>query len=671
MNKRVRIGHLLCTGLFATALGCGVAAPAFAASAEVIAQAPTAVSERVTDTAGVLSSAEEQQLTEKITQLQQEQQLMVHIVFSNGFDGMSAEDYASALVNEKGPNSAAYVVDVEGRTMGVQTGDQWPQGKLDEMYDAAYGPLATDDWAGSANALMDTALGAGGGDGNGGAWLAGAGGAAVVAGGGIWAYTRKRTKKESAAVLEDAREIAPTDIRRLNSLDLETLDALAQEELVSTDESIRRGKEELDIATAEFGPERTRAFTRAMNHSTTTLQKAFSIRQRLDDSIPETPEQRREILVEIISSCGQADDALDAQAEEFAEMRNLLINADSKLDELTQRTIDVRARLPKAEQTWEELQAEFNEQMLQSVADNTQLAAAALDEAEKSLDSAREIAARPAGEQGAVVGFIRDAEHALEISDRNLQGVENARSNISQAQASLPALIDEVEGEIAEAAQIKAEGRSQGTDANWDALDEVVARAQQAVDNAKKEGTQDPLGQHTALITIDTELDEQLDTVREITSTHARQLEQFAKQIQAAATQIQAAEDVISSRGRIVGSGARTALADAKHLHAQALHSRDRDIRQAIDYARQSTNAAKIAADRARDDYNNHRRAQQRQQTGNMAGNIVTGMVIGQILGGGRGGGGFGGGFGGGGGGFGGGGGGFSGGGGGFRGGSF
>ena len=109
MNKRVRIGHLLCTGLFATALGCGVAAPAFAASAEVIAQAPTAVSERVTDTAGVLSAAEEQELTEKITQLQQEQQLMVHIVFSNGFDGMSAEDYASALVNEKGPNSAAYV----------------------------------------------------------------------------------------------------------------------------------------------------------------------------------------------------------------------------------------------------------------------------------------------------------------------------------------------------------------------------------------------------------------------------------------------------------------------------------------------------------------------------------------------------------------------------------
>ncbi|MEY8579132.1 TPM domain-containing protein [Corynebacteriaceae bacterium 6-324] len=665
MNKRVRIGHVLCTGLFATALGCAATAPAVAATVGYVAQAPSAISDRVTDSADVLSSAEESEITEKITQLQQEEQLMIHVVFTTDMDGMSAEDYAGAIVDAKGPNAAAYVVDVEQRQMGVQTGDQWPQGKLDDMYDAAYSHLASDDWAGSANALVDAALGTGGSGGGGGAWLAGAGGAVVVAGGGIWAYTRNRSKKESAAVLEDAREIEPTDIRRLNSLDLETLDSLAHEELVSTDESIRRGKEELDIAMAEFGPERTRSFTRAMNHSTTTLQKAFGIRQRLDDSIPESPEQRREMLVEIISSCGQADDALDEQAAEFAEMRNLLINASSKLDELTQRTIDVRARLPKAEETLAALQAEFNEEMLQSVDDNVQIASASLDEAEKSLSAAREIEAKPAGQQGGLVAHIRDAEHAIEVSDRNLAGVENARTNISEAKAGLPALIEEVESEIQEAGKIKNQGRSQGTEANWSALDDVVARAQQAVEVAKAEGSVDPLGQHTALITIDTELDQQLDTVREQTSTHARQLEMFAKQIQSAGTQIQAAEDVISSRGRIVGSGARTALADAKHLHAQALNSRDRDIRAAIDYARQSTNAAKIAADRARDDYNNYRRQQQRQQTGNMAGNIITGMVIGQVLGGGgrSGGGGFGGGFGGGG--FGGGGGG------GFRGGSF
>src|SRR5699024_11035753 len=142
MTKRVSIGHLLGTGLFATALGCGVAAPALAACADVICQSATAISERAAVSAGVLSAIAKTGRADKITQLLPEQQRMVHIVFSNGFDGMSAEDYAGALVDEKGPNSAAYVVDVQGRQMGIQTGNQWPQGKLDEMYDAAYGPLA-------------------------------------------------------------------------------------------------------------------------------------------------------------------------------------------------------------------------------------------------------------------------------------------------------------------------------------------------------------------------------------------------------------------------------------------------------------------------------------------------------------------------------------------------
>src|SRR5699024_9203169 len=145
----------------------------------------------------------------------------------------------------------------------------------------------------------------------------------------------------------------------LMQLPIETLEALAEEELSSTDESIRRGREELDIAMAEFGPERTRSFTRAMNHSQTTLQKAFELQQRLNDSIPETEAETRAMLVQIVSSCGQADDALDAEAENFAEMRNLLVNADSKLDEITQKTVDVRTRLPRVEQTLADLRARY------------------------------------------------------------------------------------------------------------------------------------------------------------------------------------------------------------------------------------------------------------------------------------------------------------------------
>ena len=669
MNLSARLGR---AAIAAFILGCTSigAGSAFAAETTTVAQGTATLQDKVTDEAGVLSAEEKSQLEKKITQLQKDEHLTLFVYITDEL-GTDPETFAGQAVKDKGPNSAVYALSIEERKMGVQTGKDWPQGRLDQMYDAAYDKLASDEYGASAVALADAALGNSASnnsasDSSGLAWLGGGAAAIVAAGGGIMYYSRRTTKKNNAQTLESAREIAPGDTDQLNRLPLETLDQLAQEELVSTDESIRRGKEELNIALSEFGPERVRPFTKAMNHSTSTLQKAFHLRQRLDDAVPESPAERRQMLVEIVSSCGQADDALDAQAEEFAKMRDLLIHSDEKLDELTQRTVGLRARLPEAESTLAGLKSNYDENVLSSIADNPELAAASLDEAEKLLDKARGVQAQPAGQQGPLVGLIRDIEHACEMTDRLISGVENAEENIATARGNLEALIAEVEGEIDEARELERQGKAQGTTADWDKLENLLGRAGTAVNEAKAHGQQDPLGQHTALTSIDTELDEALDRVREKTSTHARQLDLFRQQISVAESNIQAAEDLISSRGRIIGSGARTALADAKRLHAQALHTERSDIRAALQSSREAVAAAQAALQRAKDDMDEHRRRQQRQQMGNAAGNVVTGMVLGQMLSGGRG---FGGGFGGGG--FGGGDFGGGGGGGGFRGGSF
>ena len=672
MNLSARLGR---AAIAAFILGCTSigAGSAFAAETTTVAQGTATLQDKVTDEAGALSAEEKSQLEQKITQLQKDERRTLFVYITDEL-GTDPETFAAAAVKDKGPNSAVYALSINDRKMGVQTGKDWPKGRLDQMYDAAYDKLASDEYGASALALADAALGnsptSNSSDSSGLAWLGGGAAAIVAAGGGIMYYSRRNTKKNNAQTLESAREIAPGDTDQLNRLPLETLDQLAQEELVSTDESIRRGKEELNIALSEFGPERVRPFTKAMNHSTSTLQKAFHLRQRLDDAVPESPAERRQMLVEIVSSCGQADDALDAQAEEFAKMRDLLIHSDEKLDELTQRTVGLRARLPEAESTLAGLKGNYDENVLSPIVDNPELAAASLDEAEKLLDKARKVQEQPAGQQGPLVGLIRDIEHACEMTDRLISGVENAEENIATARGNLEALIAEVEGEIDEARGLERQGKAQGTTADWDALEELLGRAGTTVNEAKAHGQQDPLGQHTALSSIDTQLDEALDRVREKTSTHARQLDLFRQQISVAESNIQAAEDLISSRGRIIGSGARTALADAKRLHAQALHTERSDIRAALQSSRKAVAAAQAALQRAKEDIDEHRRRQQRQQMGNAANNIVTGVVLGQMLGGGRG---FGGGFGGGG--FGGGsfgGGDFGGGGGGgFRGGSF
>ena len=649
MNLSARLGR---AAIAAFILGCTSigAGSAFAAETTTVAQGTATLQDKVTDEAGALSAEEKSQLEQKITQLQKDEHLTLFVYITDEL-GTDPESFAGQAVKDKGPNSAVYALSINDRKMGVQTGKDWPQGRLDQMYDAAYDKLASDEYGASAVALADAALGNSASnnsasDSSGLAWLGGGAAAIVAAGGGIMYYSRRNTKKNKAQTLESAREIAPGDTDQLNRLPLETLDQLAQEELVSTDESIRRGKEELNIALSEFGPERVRPFTKAMNHSTSTLQKAFHLRQRLDDAVPESPAERRQMLVEIVSSCGQADDALDAQAEEFAKMRDLLIHSDEKLDELTQRTVGLRARLPEAESTLAGLKSNYDENVLSSIADNPELAAASLNEAEKLLDKARGVQAQPAGQQGPLVGLIRDIEHACEMTDRLISGVENAEENIATARGNLEALIAEVEGEIDEARELERQGKAQGTTADWDKLEDLLGRAGTAVNEAKAQGQQDPLGQHTALTSIDTQLDEALDRVREKTSTHARQLDLFRQQISVAESNIQAAEDLISSRGRIIGSGARTALADAKRLHAQALHTERSDIRAALQSSREAVAAAQAALQRAKEDIDEHRRRQQRQQMGNAAGNVVTGMVLGQMLSGGRG---FGGGFGGGG----------------------
>ena len=510
MNLSARLGR---AAIAAFILGCTSigAGSAFAAETTTVAQGTgtATLTEKVTDDAGVLNTQEKAELRKKIGQLQKDEHRTLFVYITDEL-GTDPETFAAAAVKDKGPNSAVYALSINDRKMGVQTGDAWPKGRLDQMYDAAYDELASDEYGASALALADAALGnspaSDSSDSSGLAWLGGGAAAIVAAGGGIMYYSRRNTKKNNAQTLESAREIAPGDTDQLSRLPLETLDQLAQEELVSTDESIRRGKEELNIALSEFGPERVRPFTKAMNHSTSTLQKAFHLRQRLDDAIPESPAERRQMLVEIVSSCGQADDALDAQAEEFAKMRDLLIHSDEKLDELTQRTVGLRARLPEAESTLAGLKGNYDENVLSPIVDNPELAAASLDEAEKLLDKARKVQEQPAGQQGPLVGLIRDIEHACEMTDRLLTGVENAEENIATARGNLEALIAEVEGEIDEARGLERQGKAQGTTADWDALEELLGRAGTTVNEAKAHGQQDPLGQHTALTSIDTQL---------------------------------------------------------------------------------------------------------------------------------------------------------------------
>lgn len=619
--------------------------------------APTGLRDKVTDDAGVLSDGEKSQIEDAITQLQQSKQLNAYVVYLDTFGGEDPAKWVRDAVTDKGPNTAVIAISPNDGKYNVNGGSQWSSSAIDSMSNSAYSQLAQKNYGAAGLDAINAVNGST--DGEGAAIVAGGLGAAALAGGGFWLYGRNKNKKADQKQLASARELNPGDTDSLGRLPTPTLEQLAQDALVHTDESIRVGKEELQIASEEFGAERVRPFTSAMNQATSALQRAFNIHHRLYDAIPETEPEKRAMLIDIISSCGQAEEALNEKSGEFQSMRNVLMKADSEIDAIFQRTVDLRARVEPARVTLDDLRARYSEQILESISSNIDIALESIDEAEKQLEEARRLAAQPAGKQGALVDILRGAQHTVEVADNNLDAIEHADANIQTARTNLPALIQEIKDELREIEDLKAE-RERGARIDVSSLDSVSSRARQELGAIGNREETDPLALFMELTQLDTDIDVEIDKARGVASDQKRQLQLLDQQLQVAAAQIQGAQDLIQSRGRIIGSRARGLLAESGRQFAEAQNRRIKDTRGAIEYAREATNTARRAAQAAENDIDDYRRRQTSHSMNNMASAILWGSLL---SGGGGFGGGYGGGFGGGGGG------GFSGGGGGFAGG--
>jgi len=601
--------------------------------------APTELKDKVTDEAGVLSDGEKAEIEDAIAQLQQSKQLNAYVVYLSTFGGEDPSEWVRAAITDKGPNTAVIAISPDDGKYNVNAGSQWSSSDVDAMSNAAFDQLTTKNYGAAGLEAINAVNGSSSGDGAG--LVAGGLGAAALAGGGFWLYGRNRNKKRDREQLASARELNPGDADSLGRLPTPTLEQLAQDTLVNTDESIREGKDQLEVATSEFGAERVRPFTSAMNEATSALQRAFGIHHRLYDAIPETEPEKRAMLIDIITSCGKADQALADKSQEYEDMRNVLMNADSEIDSIFQRTVDLRARVEPARHTLEGLQSRYSEQILSSITSNVDIASESIDEAEKQLEEARELSSQPAGKQGALVDILRGAQRTVEVADKNLGAIEHADTNIRTAKTNLPALIQEIEDELREIEQLKNE-REHGARIDIAALDSISARAREELGAIGNRGETDPLAVFTELTELDADIDEEIDKARGAATDQQRKLQLLDQQLQVAAAQLQSAQDLIESRGRIIESQARALLAEGSRQYAEAQNNRTKNTSSAIDSARKATDTARRAAQAAENDIDNYHRQQTARTTNSMANAILWGSLL-------SGGGGFGGGFGGGG----------------------
>ena len=627
-----------CTRLLGVVLA-GLAAAVLVAP-RAVADPPLRLPGYVTDKAGVLTQGQRVQVDTAVNDLYNSRRIRLWVVYVDDFSGQDPGSWAQTTyrTSNLGAYDAILAVATVDRAYAFEvptTVKNVSQSQVDNLRRNEVEPaLRRGDWSGAAVAAAN------------GLNTSGSTGAKVplstvlVAIGvvvfllaGLLLVMQWRRRRRRAAELAAAQRVDATDPDALASLSVDALDDLSKTKVVDVDNAVRTSDNELALAVEEFGTDRTQPFTRAVSNAKAALVQAFTVRQQLDDAIPETPAQRRDLLTRVIVSAAQADRELDAQTAAFSELRDLVLNAPTMLDTLTQQLVDLTARMAPSQQKLASLHNEFESTALASVSGNVRAAQERVTFADQTITRARELAARPvAGEQAELVDDVRAVESALGQARALLDAVDSAESDIKRAAGMLPSAIADIQNGIAQAdAQLH-----QGNVGKAAELTAARTAASKAVDTAQASGSADPLGAFTQLTKADAELDRLLAEVAQERAAAERLARTFDQALFTAQSRVRAVSDYIDTRRGSIGPEARTRLAEAVRQLEGAEASRSTDLNQAIAYA----NGASMLAAQAQSLANADLQAAQRAYTGRYGsgnsnmGAMIGGIIVGDILGG-------------------------------------
>ncbi|MGY1795426.1 TPM domain-containing protein [Geodermatophilus sp. SYSU D00525] len=546
------------------------AAVLVAGGSPALAEPPLDVPDEVTDRAGVLGSGGLGQVQQAVDERQAEDGTQAFVVYVASFDGLDQGAWAQATAEASGLGSTdvLFAVAVDDRRYGYWVDDAFPQSdaEIEDFLARDVEPeLGAGDWAGAGVAFAEgvgDAAGSGSGSGSGAVTATVVGGVAVV-GGGAWLVARSRRRRQGAQQPPTTRIERPDPNAGVPT---EELQGRASAALLDLDEAVKTSQLDLDFARLQYGEAAVAGFTEALGRSRQELTRAFTLRQQLDDEVPEDEPTRRRVLGEILQLTAAADARLDEQAQAFDQLRDLERTAPQALEALGPRITALHGRLPQDEERMTWLQRRYAASALAPVADNLDQARARLAAAEQEAAEAR--AALDAGRSGEAVGDLRAAEDAVAQVGTLLDAVGRLERDLEEAAARLPAVRAETEEDLAEARALVASGNAGGLRPQVARAEAGLAAAEEAMGSAGG-ALPDPLTALRRLEEADLALEQALAVARDAQTRARRAAAALDQTLLRARSAVAAAADFVATRRGAVGPEARTRLAEAqRHLDA-------------------------------------------------------------------------------------------------------
>jgi hypothetical protein len=594
-------------GLLAVLL-VGAAAPA-------LAVAPLNLTSRITDQAGVLHG-KTADVTAAIDDLQAKTGISEYVVFVPSFDGMNGQQWVTQTAQQSGLTGKDVVlaVAVNERHFGVHPGSVSSAEINRVVVDKVKPKLADGDWAGAAKALAQGLGGSSNSSSGSSGSSSGMGSGAVaflvvlvliLGAGGLYMFGRfrRRRRQELQAAPVPA---GPPDPHEGTST--EQLNYRASSALLDLDERVRSAAVNVDYARSYFGEEAVPGFDAGLAQSRDELAKAFTIRQELDDDIPEDEPTQRRMLTELLKLTDAAGERLKSQAAALDELRDRERTAPQAAEQLGGRIADLQGRMPTSEQKIADLQRRYAAAAVSPVTENVREAGVRLAAASQALELARQDQA--SGQVGRSVGRLRGAEDAAGQSATLLDAIDRLASDLATAEQRVAAARAETEADLAEARALVGGGDRTG-------LPPLIARAEAALTAADAAlrpaggALPDPLNALRQLEDADAVLEQALSVARDAQTQSRRAAEALDQAMLTARSTLAAADDFIGTRRGAVGPTARTRLAEAaRHLDAAEGLARQ-DPSAALREAREADRLAQFALSAAQQDVQ-----QWSQQTG-------------------------------------------------------
>lgn len=641
-RPRRPLGFTLALLAIAAWLAFSAAGPAFASHVPRLDSA-------ITDQTGLLDDGRDE-IDAALEQLFDDSGVQLYVLFVETTTGMDIGDFAGAVADENLESTDALLTvataeHTDNITIGESLRDTVSQVALDRVRtDILEEGLADGDFVGAvvrtANALgpvfapliptarptpiapTPTPPGGAGSTSDGSTLLLLAGIALVAVGGWIL-FSRVRTlRAERRAAFEEAKTQEQLG-RQANAL------------LIEMDEGLRDAEQELGFAEAQFGEQQASQLRDALADGRTELTAAFAIGQKLDDSEPETAEQRRRMIQEVIERCQRAKAVVDEQQGALARLRDLERTAPEVLEKVGQQLDEAAQRTEKARAVHQRLDR-YAEASTESVAGNVDAAAEKLATARTRLAAGREALDR--SDRSAAAVAAHDAEDALKGAQVLMDAVDNLA-------AALDDMAGKLQTELAAAAHDVEAARAAIAAGHADGFAQTLDQAQNALAEAQSEAAAqrpDVAAAYRRATEANGLADKVLEGVREAEAQRERVHQSAMSAITAAEANVSRASDYISGyrRATTIGRAARNRLTEAERTAAQARALLEQDPVAALEQARMADRLAAEAYALAQQQTTRYDQTYpQPQRADDGLGSLVIGAILGGILsGGGRGG---------------------------------